>query len=135
MASLERALLRYFRDSSPPLLAGVEGRFYYARAKQDPAGDYATFFVISQETLPAHSGRSVVWRKDIQFSVFSRLQDHAAALGDELYRILDGLRGVAVEGVTIGSCWLSERQEFYEEDTELHSHILRFRIQFTEVCP
>lgn len=127
--SLEKSILAYFLGS-PVMLPEIEGRFYYARAKQDPAGDYVTFYVISQETLPTHSGHSGVWVKTLQFSIFSRRSDRAAVLADKIYCLLDGLSGIIGE-VRIGASWLVERSEFFEEDTELHAQVLRFRIHYS----
>lgn len=128
-ATLEQDLLDYFADSPAPITL-IEDRCYYGRAKQDPTAPYMTFVLVSQDTIKTHAGKNSVTVKSFQFSVFARRQDQAAIVADALYDILEGFQGT-FGTVQVGSVFLEDRREFYEEDTELHSQVMTFTFHYT----
>lgn len=128
--TVEQDLLNYFLGSPAPLTL-IEDRCYYGKAKQQPDDPYMTFVLLGQDTIKTHSGRSVVTVKSFQFSIYSRRQDYAAILADGLYQILEGFSGT-FGTVQIGSVFMEDRREFFEEDTELHSQVMTFTFRYTE---
>ena len=130
---IEEALYDYLQDQTG-LTNLISDRLYYNKAPADPTKPYVVFFKTEGIRYFSHDGSSELAHPRIQFSVYSTTYDDAKDVAEQLRIALHGTSGTLGDapGVKVGSCFLKDEIDSYDEDLELHHVALDFSVMHEE---
>ncbi len=106
-------------STTAEITAVVSTRIYPQVAPESAAYPFITFLVVSE--VPEHhmGGAAPLTRVMMQFDVWAETHAERVDIAEVLRNALDGFRGdMGTENLDIQSCFLENRSNFQESDTE-----------------
>ena len=119
-------------DSALAALLGE--RVYPVRLPQKPSYPLLLLTRVSDEKDRTLDGTSRLRQARIQIDCKAETQVVAAQIADELERLLDG-KAASGGDTRFASCWITRRDERFEEGTETYRSSLDFEISYWSTAP